>query len=334
MKVLTALLVLASVAGLSLRSEAQITVGDSLSNSAIVQLLEGTNVTISNLQVNCLGAAMGHFSGPSELGINEGLILTTGYVRDAAGPASWLASAGWYTPGDADLEVEVGDITYDACAMEFDCIPAGDTLLFNFSFGSDEYPSFVGDYNDLMAIYISGPDIQFPVNLALLPDGMPVSINNVNSVTNADIFHDNRADSGQYLSYNGFMDKLTGIRAVVPGASYHFKVVIADALDPNFDSALFLEASTFRSVGLVTGMRGPLGSMLEISQHGSMITVALPQVIGASELLVYDAMGRTIKQVAITGREVVFEASALPPAAYTVLLRNGLEVLPARFVKE
>ena len=39
-------------------AKAQLTVTDSLSVSSIAQLLEGLNVTINNVSVNCAGAAM------------------------------------------------------------------------------------------------------------------------------------------------------------------------------------------------------------------------------------------------------------------------------------
>ena len=334
MKILSTMLSLALLAGFSLRSTAQITVEDSLSVSAIAQLLEGPDVGISNVQVNCIVTAMGHFSGPSELTIGDGLVLTTGYVDWLAAPVTFIAAVEWGIPGDVDLEPDAGCITYDACALEFDCIPAGDTLLFNFSFGSDEYPYSVGVYNDVMAVFVSGPDIPVPVNVALLPDGTPVTINNVNNANNSALFHDNLADSGQYVSYNGFTDKLTAIHAVIPGMTYHIKAVVADALDANMDSGLFLEAHSFRSGTLTTGVKDLHRTTLGISQRGGIVTVALPEGIAASELLVFDAMGRTVRQVAVTGREGSFDTSALPTGAYSVLPRNGAGVLPVRFVKE
>ncbi|MCI1752632.1 MAG: T9SS type A sorting domain-containing protein [Flavobacteriales bacterium] len=335
MKNLSTLLSIASLTGLSLGATAQITVQDSLSNSAIAQLLEGLNVTISNVQVNCAGAAMGHFSGPSELAISEGLVLTTGAAQAVAGPVDAFATTVVNLPGDPDLEADAGFITYDACVLEFDCIPAGDTLLFNFSFGSEEYPEFVGSgFNDIFAIYLSGPDIPFPVNVAQLPDGSPVAINNVNTLNNSGFFHDNEAFSGQFVSYDGFTDNLTAFAEVHPGEAYHFKVAIADASDMIFDSGVFLEAFSFRSVDMATGITSTLSATLGITQQGGSVTVSLPAGIGAGEMLVYDAMGRVVKQAAVTGRVVSFDVSALPTGAYTVRLLNGGGVLPARFVKQ
>ena len=47
---------------------------DSLTSSFVTDLLEGQNLTISNLVVNCPPSAMGHFSGTSEVPISQGLI--------------------------------------------------------------------------------------------------------------------------------------------------------------------------------------------------------------------------------------------------------------------
>ena len=335
MKILSTLFSIASLIGFSLHATAQITVQDSLSNSAIAQLLEGLNVTISNVQVNCGGAAMGHFSGPSELAITEGLVLTTGFAEEVVGPVSELANGAWNTPGDADLEAEAGVNTYDACVLEFDCIPAGDTLLFNFSFGSEEYPEYVGaSFNDIFAIYLSGPDIPFPVNVAQLPDGTPVAINNVNALSNSDFYNDNEVPAGQHVRYDGFTENLTAFAEVHPGEEYHFKVAIADAGDMIFDSGVFLEAFSFRSVDLATGISDPLSSTLGIFQREGTVTVSLPVGIGATEMLVYDAMGRMVKQVSVTGQKTSFDVSALPKGAYIVRPQNGGGVLPARFVKE
>src|SRR5687768_9500783 len=73
----------------SLTASAQLTVTDSLTDATIGQLLEGLNVSISNVQVNCAGSAMGHFAGESELDITEGLVLTSGDASSVAGPVSF-----------------------------------------------------------------------------------------------------------------------------------------------------------------------------------------------------------------------------------------------------
>ena len=78
-------------------------------------------------------------------------------------------------------------------AVEFDFIPNGDTVVFNYVFGSEEYNYYVcGPYMDAFGFFIAGPGIVGPytapvgfpdgsINIALIPGtDIPVSINTVN----------------------------------------------------------------------------------------------------------------------------------------------------------
>ncbi|MBK7754791.1 MAG: choice-of-anchor L domain-containing protein [Flavobacteriales bacterium] len=183
----------------ALAGQAQLTITDSLTIGSITTLLEGIGVTVSNVTVNCPERAIGHFVGTSELSITEGLVLTTGGADLVAGPVANFASDYLGTPGDADLDnaLGMGGITYEACVLEFDCVPQGDTLLFNFSFGSEEYQEFVGSaFNDVFGIYLSGPGFGTPTNVAAIPGGTVVSINNVNNQLNSRYYHDNEGIPG------------------------------------------------------------------------------------------------------------------------------------------
>ena len=327
-------LVLFSLCGMPMSGHAQLLVTDSLPLADIGQLLEGMNLTISNVQVNCAGRAMGGFAGNSGLNINQGLVLTTGSAMALAGPAGNWASESLGLPGDADLDIDAGTATYDACVLEFDCIPAGDTLLFNFSFGSEEYPEFVGSaFNDIFAIYLSGDGIPFPVNVAQLPDGTPVAINNVNAADNSAYFHDNETPPGPYVAYDGYTTNLTAFAEVVPGGNYHFKVAIADAADGVWDSGVFLQAFSFRSVVNTTQVGEPGVPSMGLSRQGNTIYITWPSGQAGQDLAVYDAMGRNVMQLPVAGHSASFDASSLPTGAYTVLLRGG-GLAPVRFVQE
>jgi hypothetical protein len=230
-------------------SQAQLTINDTLTSSQISSLLEGIGVTVSSLTVNCPPLAMGEFSGTSEMSITHGLVLTTGRAADVADSASFFAATANGYPGDADLDTLIGmGMTHDGCVLEFDCLPVGDTLLFNFSFGSEEYPEFVGSaFNDVFSIFLSGPGITGAVNVAALPDSTPVAINNVNPFVNNTYYYDNESPMGNFISYDGFTTNLTAFAVVVPSTTYHFKVAIADVGDEIYDSGVFLEAFSFRS---------------------------------------------------------------------------------------
>jgi len=317
-------------------ANAQLTVTDSLSNLDVATYLEGLNVSILNVTVNCPGSAFGHFSGTSEMQIEGGLVLTSGSADLVAGPVSSFATGYLNEPGDADLEASLGGgmPTWDACVLEFDCIPLGDTLLFNFSFGSEEYQEFVGSsFNDVFAIYLTGPGFPTPTNVAALPDGTPVAINNVNAGLNGTYFVDNEAGAGQNVAYDGFTTNLTVFAVVSPDDIYHFKVAIADVADASFDSGVFLEAFSFRSNDLST--RVPeLGSDIRVITSADGITVLAPASAIGTELRVHDTSGRLAMRERITGERSFFGTEGLAQGVYTAVPVGVAGLQPVRFVKE
>ena len=95
----------------------------------------------------------------------------------------------------------------DGCVLEFDFVSGGDSISFNYVFGSDEYETWINtQYNDVFAFFLSGPGITGPfdspagfpdgaVNIAGVPDTdpiLPITISSVNSGTNAVYYEDNQ----------------------------------------------------------------------------------------------------------------------------------------------
>src|SRR5690606_38728449 len=115
---------------------------------------------------------------------------------------------------------------------------------------SEEYPDWAcSQYNDIFAFIISGPGIVNDPglsgkNIALLPNGDPVTINNVNNQPCGD---DTYYVHGPFTSnqYGGRTVPLTAYSEVTPGATYHIRLLVADASDTGYDSAVFLEAGSF-----------------------------------------------------------------------------------------
>jgi len=339
-------------------AQAQLTITDNLSTASIADLLEGLNVSIQAVQVNCAGTAMGHFTGGSDLGIEEGILLTTGEASSVAAPASSFTSGTSGTGSNTDLVVLSGGSINDACVLEFDCIPLGDTLLFNYVFGSEEYPEYVcTSFNDVFGHFISGPGISGPfsnngVNIALLPNStIPVAINTVNSgapgmsggsgalceaadpnwQANSVYYVDNLG--GLEVCYDGFTVLLEALCVVVPGETYHFKLAIGDGSDSAFDSGVFLQAYSFRSTGLSTGVPRHASAMRVITSADGITVLASSDAVGA-ELRILDASGRIAMRERITAERSFFGTQALAKGVYTAVPVgvNGLK--PVRFVKE
>ena len=209
----------------------------------------------------CHNEAYGTFTADdSDLGIEKGILLTSGLALMAAGPNN---SAGGFIgdlglPGDADLDsLSLFDAnpnpSNDACILELDVYAITDELTFEYIFASEEYPEFVGqNFNDIFAFFISGPgiignpSINNQENIALIPTtNTPVAINNVNQELNWEYYRNNNL--GQSLQYDGMTSDFMGIKKsltarmdVTPCNTYHLKLAIADRSDFVYDSGVFI----------------------------------------------------------------------------------------------
>lgn len=158
--------------------------------------LTADNITFSGNE----SVQIGYFNnnGISDFPISEGIVLSTGNVVDAMGPntaTNITTEVDGYVSDPQLASIATGDI-YDASVLEFDFIPAGNTVTFSYIFASEEYPEYAcSEYNDVFGFFVTslendgiGYDNQ---NVAVLPDGSAVSINNVRpgvSITS----HENR----------------------------------------------------------------------------------------------------------------------------------------------
>jgi len=158
---------------------------------------------------------------------------------------------------DPDLKNEIGNQYnfFDACIIEMDIVPLGDTLRFNYLFGSEEYDEYVcSPFNDAFAFYLSGPNIKGKENLAKLESGSRITINSINKgngrigkckAKNPSFYNRNM---GQIpLEYDGFTRTLAINQKVIPNKTYHLKIIIADASDGIYDSGVFIENNSMIS---------------------------------------------------------------------------------------
>ncbi|MFK7907699.1 MAG: choice-of-anchor L domain-containing protein, partial [Chitinophagales bacterium] len=227
--------------------------------------VSGSCVNISNISFSGTGSAVGSFSNGSAIGIEEGIVLSTGFLSSIPGlNNSNGISNNLPAGGDSDLDdiiASTGETTEDASILEFDFVPTTNEISFKYVFASDEYPEYVcSEYNDVFAFFISGPGFTGNENIALVPgSSTAVAINSVNngsvgSSNNSDIsnctslgnsayYVDNIA--GPHLEFDGFTTVLTATADVTPCESYHIKLAVADVGDSFFDSAVFLEANSF-----------------------------------------------------------------------------------------
>lgn len=285
-------------------ARAQLTVTDNQTATQLVNALTGSGVVVLNPTLTCPGLSNAVFTvaGASNLGIDSGIILTSGRAmtipgsQGVNGPNGGLGFAGPDfnngAAGDPDLNnILPGLISNNACVLQFDFVPAGDSVKFDYVFASTEYQSFsCSQYNDMFAFLISGPGFATPYNMATVPGTtVPVCVNSTTSVTpigaGVNPCSDgtcNRCTSmgagspysayyvnnlnGATITFAGFTTVFTAKAQVNPCDTYHLKLAIADGStagnDVALDSGVFLKAGSLSSTSLKVKTYG--GGGLEV----------------------------------------------------------------------
>lgn len=229
----------------------------------LVQALLGQGVAASNVVYTGTAVSAGTFqSGLNIVGIDNGVVLSSGNIGSIVGPnTSDSTSTDNLMAGDPQLDALTTSPTFDACTLEFDftCGTASQ-ISFQYVFTSEEYNEFANtQYNDVFAFFLNG------VNIATLPGGISVAINNVNggnpygtNSQNSGLFVNNScADlpvgafpcNGPYdTEMDGLTVVLTATGTLLPGTN-HIKLAIADAGDGVYDSNVFLRGQSFACGG-------------------------------------------------------------------------------------
>lgn len=260
------ILSIAVVTILSFFGSAQvITMGNTMTPEQLVNnMLVGQGVTISNVTFNG-SAANAQAVQPNALDFSAtGFPFTSGlYLRTSGG-----ASVSF----DPDLNAISTNTITNGAILEFDFIPSGDSLVFNYMFASAEYPTYVcSGFNDVFGFFISGPGISGPysngaVNIALVPGtNVPVAINTVNSGvagsagspatcaaqdpnwTSNSIYYTTAYANYSGEFYNGGTVALPALVGLQCGQTYHIKLAVSNVGDTALDSGVYIEGNSFTS---------------------------------------------------------------------------------------
>lgn len=221
----------------------------------IMDFFDNSCVTPSNITFNGSPVMMGYFEGANtDLGVNAGIVISTGDVTQLSQAAGVFATTANNADGDPDLGSLVFLPTYDAAVLEFD-ITVADTgdLEFQYVFGSEEYPEYVGSgFNDIFAFFVDDQSGSGMQNIAMIPGTTtPVAINNVNAGQNSGYFVDYEAIIGQHVAFDGLTTVLPATYASGNGATYHVKIGVTDVSDGIFDSGVFISTLSLCGPGLV-----------------------------------------------------------------------------------
>lgn len=247
---------------------AQFTINPTATVQQMINNITGNGVIISNPVLLCPTGARGIFSGGNNstppLGINNGIILTTGTATGVDQPSTSFVSQNNAGPGDPLINnISPSPLnSFDRCRLEFDIQVTGDTLRFDYVFGSEEYTSFVcTNYNDAFGFFVSGPKpgggVYANQNVALIPGtNIPVLIGSVNDGTPNGTVQPCYTQYTNYyvtntggttIAYDGFTVPLRAQFPTIPCSTYRIILIIADVGDGAYDSGVFLEAGSFQS---------------------------------------------------------------------------------------
>lgn len=309
-------------AGLS----AQVEVNSTLTPEQYVNdVLLGTGVEATNVVFTGSPVQIGEITGfdPADFPIEAGLILSTEVANNPAnvddGCVDEFIDDNLEVSGDNDLltiansvppligqNFSVGSVN-DVCAIEFDFVATGDTIRFNYVFGSDEYLEWINSqYNDIFGFFLSGPGINGPyaddaINLAEVPGSDPqlaITISSVNNATNAAYYIDNPGND--VLCQDGYTVKLTAESEVECGETYHIKLAIADGSDTALESIVILESGSFESnsvveVDLSIDVGGPDANVIYEDCGEALLTFTRPieTIIDIEEMVIIDYSAST-----------------------------------------
>ena len=252
----------------------QLSVTTNNNATILAQNIAGTGVTVSSATINCNAQGAGTFTETvlPNLGIGNGIVLTTGYATGAGGPAIFSNTTTGNNFSDPNLVAISPTANKDVCMLTFTFTPICNIVSMTYVFGSEEYPKYINSFNDAFGMFITGPipcgGNYSALNIATLPDGYntPVEIDSVNGgYTTAEgattpiaashpTYYVNNFNyvSGNYqtvgangdISYHGYTIPITSTVSVVPGSTYVLKIGVADATNGNFDSGVFIQGNS------------------------------------------------------------------------------------------
>jgi len=203
----------------------------------------------------------GYFKTPddSNFPFKEGIVITNGNAyRGGNNITSGIIDKSNFLPGDLDLESALNiKNTQDATFVKFNFTPVNDRLNFKFIMASEEYDGNLEcNYSDGFAFLLRPVGASTYINIAIIPPSTPVSVTNINNSidckSNANFFEGyNIPDT----NYGGRTKVLTASAVVIPNQVYEIKLVVADQGDSLWDSAIFLEAGSFKLDANLGGAR-------------------------------------------------------------------------------
>ena len=221
--------------------------------AALVQALAGQGVNVVSFSLapaadfnDDLGTSPPtgvYDDGP--LGLPDGIVLTSGTARNAEPPNDNSGTTGYSSFGGTALCQSIAGVnTNDAntLVIQFTLAPGSDGIAFEWMFGSEEYPEYVGSFNDSVGVFIRSDDGSGwgpMTNIALDSGGNPVTINGPFFSGPTVIVPDAQ---NPITEYDGSTPHITTSHQLASGPTvvHELTIVVCDALDTSLDSGVLI----------------------------------------------------------------------------------------------
>ncbi len=278
------------------------------------------------------------------LGMDSGLFLTSGVYDDLSGgplpagqsvfngPATNFQSFSNGGGGDMDLSALSGNNTLDAAILEFDFIPLGNLITFEYVFGSEEYNDYVNSINDAFGFFINGVSTPLmKTNLALIQNTTsPVTINSVNNgsspggtagmgpCVNCAYYRDNWNSKINGV-YDGYTTLLTASKNLIGGQTYHIKIAIADVSDRAFDSGLFMNQFKVNNSSTVKSVETNSNFTIYKDINNKVLRIQSDEKNGSTYFKIINSVSKEVLGKNIQQGELEFDLSRLSSGIYTLV---------------
>jgi hypothetical protein len=212
-------------------------------------------------------------TSPSGLGIDRGVVLTTGDARFIGSSADFpfdnANKSGTFTSGvlnaltpnasggSALFAPITAEATTNASILSFQFIPTAGTLTLSFVFGSEDWNDLVnsGFPTDVFGIVVNGvnravvPGTTTPISASSVNCGGPTSGAAPGAGPNCGLYRDNPSFSDLVATELDGLTTLISLRIPVNvGVVNAMWIGIADTLDASGDSALMLQAGSVAAI--------------------------------------------------------------------------------------
>ena len=233
-------------------------------NDLVDLLLNSSCIEYNNASFSSSQSVAYFNNNGSSFPINEGIVIRSGDVINSQGLYTNTNLGSTTVGGGSDAFLQnLSDSSsgtsgnlIDLAYLQFDFTSISTSFSFNFLFASNEYGEFQCLSNDIFAFELEDLVTNTITNLAVIPTTTtPVAVRTIKnsayngtcSSTNPTLFSTYNVDNpaASTINMRGHTIVLSASGNIIPNHPYRLKMVIADYVSTNYDSAVFIGAGSF-----------------------------------------------------------------------------------------